>query len=189
MVRHWRPTISYIVSGAPFRGDPNSGAAFLFNGESGEQISKLEMANSFAFGISVDIDAERIAIAEVGVAYIYDIESLDLIAELRPSDVDEAAAIDNFFGNSIAINGDMVVVGSELDDVNGVNSGSAYVFDLSEMNVVMGDINGDGLVNLLDVGAFVELLTSGEFQVEADINGDGSVDLLDVEPFVELLAG
>jgi hypothetical protein len=29
---------------------------------------------------------------------------------------------------------------------------------------------------------------SGEFAEKADINGDGVVDLLDVQPFVELLA-
>ena len=53
----------------------------------------------------------------------------------------------------------------------------------------IGDINGDGVVNLLDVPPFVDLLTSGSFQFEADVNGDGLVDLLDVQPFVELLMG
>ena len=52
-----------------------------------------------------------------------------------------------------------------------------------------GDINGDGVVDLLDVAPFVELLTSGEFQAEGDINGDGQIDLLDVQPFVDLLVG
>ena len=54
---------------------------------------------------------------------------------------------------------------------------------------VCGDINGDGVVNLLDVGPFVDLLSNGGFQPEADINGDGSVDLLDVGPFVDKLSG
>ena len=52
---------------------------------------------------------------------------------------------------------------------------------------LLGDINGDGLINLLDVQPFVDLLTNNLFQVEADINGDGVVDLLDVQPFVDLL--
>ena len=55
--------------------------------------------------------------------------------------------------------------------------------------VLLGDINLDGQVNLLDVAPFVELLSSGGYQEEADINGDGSVDLLDVDPFVTLLGG
>ena len=56
-------------------------------------------------------------------------------------------------------------------------------------DVLLGDVNLDGAVDLLDVAPFVELLTNGRFQVEADINQDGEVDLLDVAPFVDLLTG
>ena len=54
---------------------------------------------------------------------------------------------------------------------------------------VLGDINGDGQVNLLDVGPFVELLANGDFLPAADINQDGVINLLDVGPFIELLSG
>ncbi len=54
---------------------------------------------------------------------------------------------------------------------------------------IIGDVNCDGEVNLLDVAPFVDLITSGGFSTKADINEDGNVDLLDVGPFVELLAG
>ena len=53
--------------------------------------------------------------------------------------------------------------------------------------VLIGDINRDGAVDLLDVQPFVTVLVNMQFQAEADINGDCSVDLLDVQPFVELL--
>ena len=52
---------------------------------------------------------------------------------------------------------------------------------------VLGDVNLDGGVNLLDVSPFVELVSSQGFQLEADINQDGAVNLFDVLPFVELL--
>ena len=54
---------------------------------------------------------------------------------------------------------------------------------------VLGDVNCDGDVNLLDVAPFVDLLTSGLFSNKADINQDGEVNLLDVAPFVALLTG
>ena len=54
---------------------------------------------------------------------------------------------------------------------------------------LLGDVNMDNVVNLLDVGPFVELLSNGGFQVEADINQDGAVNLLDVSLFVAILAG
>lgn len=54
---------------------------------------------------------------------------------------------------------------------------------------IRGDVNRDGLVNLLDVAPFVARLADGVYQDEADINQDGQVNLLDVNPFVKLLAG
>lgn len=54
-------------------------------------------------------------------------------------------------------------------------------------DVLLGDVNGDGSVDLLDVSPFVDAILSGEFIAAADINGDGVVDLLDVEPFVQLI--
>lgn len=54
--------------------------------------------------------------------------------------------------------------------------------------VVFGDLDGDGSVNLLDVGPFVDLLSSGGFDPAADGNNDGAVNLLDVGFFVDALA-
>jgi YVTN family beta-propeller protein len=55
--------------------------------------------------------------------------------------------------------------------------------------ILLGDVNRDGIVSLLDVAPFVDLLSQGGFQLEADINQDGVVSLLDVSLFVELLSG
>ena len=55
--------------------------------------------------------------------------------------------------------------------------------------VIIGDVNQDGAVDLLDVSPFVDAISSGDYQVEADMNEDGSVDLLDVSPFVDVLSG
>ena len=57
------------------------------------------------------------------------------------------------------------------------------------IDILLGDVNCDGDVNLLDVEPFVEVLVSGVFNAKADINQDGVVDLLDVEPFVDILTG
>ena len=53
---------------------------------------------------------------------------------------------------------------------------------------LLGDVNGDGSVDLLDVSPFVNALAGGPFVPEADINQDGVVNLLDVQPFVALLS-
>ena len=67
--------------------------------------------------------------------------------------------------------------------------GNDVILFVESSNVLIGDVNLDGVVNLLDVQPFVNLISTSVFQAEADINEDGTVNLLDVDPFVNLLAG
>ena len=73
-----------------------------------------------------------------------------------------------FIGGRVATNGESLTVGGEI---------------------LPGDMNCDGLVNLLDVTPFVDALAGTKFNPKADIDQDGSVDLLDVAPFIVLLSG
>ncbi len=52
---------------------------------------------------------------------------------------------------------------------------------------LLGDVNLDGVVDLLDIAPFVAHVINGIYQPEADINQDGAVDLLDIAPFVAIL--
>ena len=54
--------------------------------------------------------------------------------------------------------------------------------------IILGDIDGSGAVDFLDVGPFVSLLSNGSFQEEGDIDGTGVVDFLDIAPFISLLS-
>ena len=87
---------------------------------------------------------------------------------------------------------DIVVGDFELDgDIDAVtlneNSDDFRLYLNEHVAIDFGDINGDGLIDLLDIQPFVQVLVSGEYQIEADINCDGTVNLLDVSPFVEIL--
>ena len=78
------------------------------------------------------------------------------------------------------------------DGVNGPSGARDLRYSIlapADNGGLVGDVNCDGQVSLLDVGPFVELITNSEFLDKADINQDGSVDLLDVGPFVDLLTG
>lgn len=55
--------------------------------------------------------------------------------------------------------------------------------------ILLGDVNMDGMVNLLDVAPFIDAISAGTYIPEADVNQDGAVNLLDVSPFIEILAG
>ena len=84
--------------------------------------------------------------------------------------------------------GDETINANQLD-LPTPYTGQAIRITAGADDVMKGDVNGDGSINLLDVAPFVDLVSSGTFQAEADVNCDGAVNLLDVSPFVALLAG
>ena len=55
-------------------------------------------------------------------------------------------------------------------------------------NVISGDINSDGTVDLTDVAPFIQSISNDLYSVAADINLDGQLNLLDVTRFVDLLS-
>ena len=55
-------------------------------------------------------------------------------------------------------------------------------------DVLLGDVNRDGLVNFLDISPFIGVLSAQGDQAEADLNEDGSVSFLDISPFIMALA-
>ena len=52
---------------------------------------------------------------------------------------------------------------------------------------LLGDSNQDGVIDFLDIPAFISILQSGDFLDEADTNRDGVVDFLDISSFIALL--
>ncbi|MEM9411288.1 MAG: M12 family metallo-peptidase, partial [Planctomycetota bacterium] len=95
--------------------------------------------------------------------------------------------------NVVGSAGDMVDISVTAGTTGIVNNGVALTptFGVASIlvtdSVLLGDINCDGAVNLLDVDPFIDLLSNGEFSAKADFNGDGVVSLLDVGPFVDAL--
>ena len=81
-----------------------------------------------------------------------------------------------------------VVVGTVEDELELFNEQGMVLVGNKAQGTLLGDVNEDGTVNLLDVEPFIGRLSSGEFQAEADVNEDGTVNLLDVEPFIDELS-
>lgn len=69
-----------------------------------------------------------------------------------------------------------------VDDVD-ITIHRIYVF-----NPILGDANQDGVVDFSDIQAFIFVLSSGDFQVEADCNEDGAVDFSDIQAFIAILS-
>ena len=56
-------------------------------------------------------------------------------------------------------------------------------------SVLLGDVNGDGAVNIADVTALIDLLLNGTsyYNAAADMNQDGSVNIADVTALIDYL--
>ena len=112
----------------------SSGAAFA---DLGDQLAKLLADDGMAndnFGHSVAINGTIVIVgawfaddngAESGAAYLFDMTTGKQIAKLLPDD----GAAGHVFGGSVAIGNAIAIVGAPLDDDNGTNAGSAYLFD------------------------------------------------------------
>jgi len=77
---------------------------------------------------------------------------------------------------TIALDGD----DASADGNDGVSAGGSYLSTgdtTTSLDVLFGDVNGDGVVNLLD--ALLQRGRNGTSDPWADINGDGVVNLLD----------
>jgi hypothetical protein len=82
---------------------------------------------------------------------------------------------------------------TDADEFFNLANDPAYRDFMDELRVhlpsrlVLGDVNLDGTVNLLDVDPFIDRLGNGVYQVEADMNQDGAINLLDIGPFIAVL--
>lgn len=114
---------------------------------------------------------------------LYQINSAALVSYVQ--DVVDGTAVDNGLLLKTATE---AILGS-ASRVTSIEGGTPARLTVTLGGVILGDVNMDGTVNLLDVAPFVDLISRGIFQAEADINQDGVVTLLDVQPFVTILQG
>jgi len=122
---------------------PFSGAVYLFERDAGGDwlvASDLLAPDGQAgdqFGWQVSLDGDRLAIGAIGdddngpfsgSAYLFERDmggAWFAVSKLVPSD----GQVGDSFGTSVSLQGDRVAVGASADDVNGLSSGSAYVFE------------------------------------------------------------
>ena len=189
-----------------------SGSAYLFSIDTGKQLFKLlpiDGAEGDRFGFSVAICGATAIVgaywdsdngSDSGSAYLFDMSTGQQMAKLLPSD----GAANDWFGWSVAIRGATAIVGAFLDDENGSNSGSAYLFDTTTGRQIAKLIPNDGAA--LDNFGFSVAISgataifgarldddngdisgsaylfdvAGDSASPADLDGDGDVDAADL---------
>jgi hypothetical protein len=184
---------------------PAGGAAYVYerdpNGAWAEvaQLVSDDIANSDAFGGAVALSADIAVIGawgdddhgeQTGAAYVFVPQSQHTWLQVAKLVADDGAAYDRF-GKSVALSGNTAVLGAYLDDDNGEDSGSAYVFavgpdedgdGIMDACLCPGDLDHDLDVDLSDLAQLLSNygLTSGATYEDGDLDGDGDVDLTDL---------
>lgn len=99
----------------------------------------------------------RIVVDDSAAAYPLSIDPIAQQAYLKASNIE---AGDNF-GSPVAVSGDTVVEGANGEEKIASDSGATYVFTGAGPPCCPGDMNGDSIVDALDIQPFVEKLLSG----------------------------
>ena len=71
----------------------------------------------------------------------------------------------------------------------GGGAGSTYVDDivLYYTDMLPGDVNGDGEINIADVNCVIDVILTGIENGAADVNGDGEVNIADVNAIIDII--
>ncbi|MFT5422849.1 MAG: hypothetical protein ACI89L_000618 [Phycisphaerales bacterium] len=133
-----------VAVGAPGNDDNgfDSGAAYLFDAATGGQLTKLLPSDGTPgdqFGWSIAIDSGIVAVGAHGTTfdstgsgsvYLFDAATGAQLAKLQPDDLGPSGTLlGDYFGYSVAISNNTVVVGALTDSAYAPNGGSAYLFN------------------------------------------------------------
>ncbi len=116
-----------------------AGAAYLFNVADGSQRHRLvadDAAAAACFGYSVAVSGDVALVgayrdaeagSSAGAAYLFNATTGDQMHKLMALDTLSS----DFFGCSVAISGDVAIVGAYRNDGAGADAGAAYLFDVT----------------------------------------------------------
>ena len=188
----------YAIVGAHLDDDKgyNSGSAYIFtpnsidpnNWDQQAKLTASDGASSDYFGYSVAIDDNTSLVGayreddngyDSGSAYVFHFDGSSWVQQDKLLAPD--GAYEDYFGYSVAINGNNTLVGASGDDDVGTDSGSAYLFDISGY---LGDLDADGDTDLFDFSILAGQWLQLPGQPSADIapcGGDCIIDFSDLK--------
>lgn len=167
-----------------------SGAAYLFDVNTGDEIAKLVASDAAAddqFGNSVGISGDVAIVGayrnsdagyQSGSAYLFDATTGVEIAKLTASD----AAERDYFGHSVAISGDTAIVGAYGDEGSGTTTGAAYLFDAktgAEIAKLTAPDEAYGALFGYSVGIFGDIAIVGATSTYDETSSGGLAYLFD----------
>jgi len=127
-----------VVGSLDAQGDA-SGAVYVYDVATGQQLRKIVPDDALGgdfFGQAVAIDGTTLVVGalwdndagdESGSAYVFDVATGQQLRKL----VAEDGAAGDRFGTAVAVDGNTAIIGANMDRVDGIQTGSAYLFNLT----------------------------------------------------------
>mgnify|MGYP000197477038 CR=1 FL=1 len=170
-----------LIVGVPeerLAGQSSAGSASLYDATAGDLLHTFNNPTpSFAdvFGYSVSISGDNVLIGaynddtgstNAGSAYLYDATTGTLLQTFN----NPTPAVGDFFGYSVSLSGNKILIGAYNDNTGGTNAGSAYLY-LPQI-----DTDGDGIADSTDN------CPADANPDQLDTDGDGQGDICDFTP-------
>ncbi|KPA18874.1 secreted protein containing Peptidase S8 and S53, subtilisin, kexin, sedolisin domain protein [Candidatus Magnetomorum sp. HK-1] len=197
----------YAIVGADGDDDTGyySGSAYIYKRDGDNWVKQTKLLASDGmyrniFGSSVSLFGDYAVVGAcvnnffdelyLGSAYIFkrDGDTWTEQTKLLEYDIDTYKSND---ASLVSTSGDYIIVGSLYNDSNGTDSGSAYIYTLSKAKPIPSDANGDGILDLKDLVACLQVLAGGTpspFKIEAaDFNENGRLDLGELIILLEMI--
>ena len=72
--------------------------------------------------------------------------------------------------------------------MTGGGTAATYVDDIALYCIdTLGDVNGDGEINIADINAIIDIILSGGMTQAADVNSDSEVNIADINAIIDLI--
>ena len=181
-----------IVAGAPGAsagGEADAGAVYVFDLDNGQWTPTVKLTAPDAtfgdsFGQAVVIDGDTILVgaflddnsngAGAGAAYVFRRNAG--VWEFDTKIVASTAG-NLTYGWALDMHGDRAVIGAPF---HSLNRGALYVYTGLSAVCIPGDLNGDDVVDLADLGILLADFGCTGGACAGDIDGDGDTDLADL---------
>ena len=191
--------LAFVSAPGPLSQQETAGAVYVFEWDGVAtwiEIQKIEASDGLigdTFGSHLAVEGHTLVVGarfddtesgvDSGSAYLFREDASGQWIEIVKLLSSDGAAGD-IFGALIDLHGEVLAIGAHRDDDNGSESGSVYVFDVSE-----ADCDADGVSDFCDILAGAPDENSNnipdECECQADVNNSGAVNVIDL---IHLLA-
>ncbi len=168
----------WLIAGEPGNDDKasNAGAVHVFDRATGKWLRKLTAVDFVAdgtFGGALGLSGNLALITSASAAYVFDVSTGKQLRKLVLSD---ATNDDGYV--SVAVSGNLALVGVYHDAANPTNNGAVYVFDITtgqQLRKITSGLQDDGFGLYLAISGRIGLITASN-----DNNRRGTAYLYDL---------